>query len=57
VPDAPEDMFYAFGGHGQFIVVIPSLDTIIVRLGHDSEHSDVTLLPKMVRMITSAFKP
>lgn len=34
-PGAPEGTFYAAGNRGQFIVIVPSLDAVIVRQGHD----------------------
>jgi CubicO group peptidase (beta-lactamase class C family) len=34
-PDAPDDAFSADGHWGQFIVVVPSEDVVIVRLGDD----------------------
>lgn len=34
-PDAPKDTFSAWGHWGQFIVVIPSYDMVIVRVGDD----------------------
>lgn len=33
IPDAPEDMFAAKGHYGQYVVIIPSIDLAIVRLG------------------------
>ncbi len=32
-PSLPEDMFFANGHEGQFVIVIPSSDAVIVRLG------------------------
>jgi CubicO group peptidase (beta-lactamase class C family) len=50
----PEDAYYAFGGYGQFVVVIPSLDLVIVRLGHKSGQSDIHFLPEMTRRVVEA---
>jgi hypothetical protein len=33
MPGVPRDTFYAWGKDGQFVVVIPSRDLVIVRLG------------------------
>ncbi|SHF98372.1 hypothetical protein SAMN05444396_103250 [Flavobacterium segetis] len=32
-PDAPRDMYYCGGFQGQMVVIIPSLDVVIVRMG------------------------
>ena len=35
VPGVPEGTFYAAGNRGQYIVIIPALDAVIVRQGYD----------------------
>ncbi|KAF2336297.1 serine hydrolase domain-containing protein [Flavobacterium daemonense] len=36
-PDVPRDMFYCSGYQGQMVVIIPSLDMVIVRMGVKEE--------------------
>lgn len=52
-PGVPDDMFY-FGGHdGQFVVVIPSQDLVVVRLG-ESKFQDMNKhLGELLRRILS----
>jgi len=38
-PDAPKDTFIAWGHWGQFIILIPSLNMVIVRTGQDKTES------------------
>ncbi|MDF1868488.1 MAG: serine hydrolase, partial [Saprospiraceae bacterium] len=33
IPNVPEDMFAAKGHYGQYVIIIPSMDLVIVRLG------------------------
>jgi CubicO group peptidase (beta-lactamase class C family) len=33
IPSGPEDMFFAVGKNGQFLMVIPSKQLVIVRMG------------------------
>lgn len=50
----PEDAYYAFGGKGQFILVIPSLDMVAVRLAEDTVRSDQIILPNWARLLVEA---
>ncbi len=50
----PEDAFYAFGGKGQFILVIPSLDMVAVRLADDNVKSDKLILPQWARLLVES---
>jgi CubicO group peptidase (beta-lactamase class C family) len=36
-PDAPADLYSAIGHWGQYVAVVPSLDTVIVRTGDDRD--------------------
>jgi len=35
VPGVPEGTFYAAGNRGQYVVIVPALNAVIVRQGHD----------------------
>lgn len=53
-PELPNDLFYASGYQGQHVVIIPSLDMVIVRLGQYSQSDawDVrTFLNKVVACV------
>ncbi len=41
MPDVPGDAYWASGNEGQQVVVIPSLDTVVVRLGFTSDFGGV----------------
>ncbi|MCK4530241.1 MAG: serine hydrolase [Candidatus Marinimicrobia bacterium] len=48
-PDAPRDTYTCEGHDGQFIVIIPSKDLVIVRLGFsDSDEFDLNLMMKNI---------
>ena len=38
MPDAPPDTFYGLGNLGQYLLVVPSMDLVIVRLGRAHTH-------------------
>ncbi len=46
--EVPRDAFAARGMRGQFTMVIPSLDTVIVRLGHTPHYADDTSLVREI---------
>jgi CubicO group peptidase (beta-lactamase class C family) len=47
-PDAPEDTFLAWGHWGQFIIIVPSLNMVIVRTGEDkTEKFDINQFIKL----------
>jgi CubicO group peptidase (beta-lactamase class C family) len=51
-PDAPDDTFAALGHWGQYVIVIPSEDTVIVRVGDDRKGSmKVNELVKLARAV------
>lgn len=41
MPDVPVDAYWASGNEGQHVVVIPSADLVVVRLGSTSDFSDI----------------
>ena len=56
-PDLPRDIFYASGFQGQYVVVIPSHDLVIVRLGltPDDRAFDLGMLLKdVIRAVNGA---
>ncbi|MEQ1672572.1 MAG: serine hydrolase [Hyphomicrobium sp.] len=50
----PWDAYWAFGGTGQFIVVIPSLDLVVVRTGSNGPSNDETVFPTLLANIVAA---
>jgi len=55
-PSLPTDLFYASGYEGQFVVVIPSHDLVVVRLGQ-SEPEHAFDLGEFLGGILAAFRP
>ncbi|TFV94354.1 class C beta-lactamase-related serine hydrolase [Algoriphagus kandeliae] len=55
VPSAPSDMYQAMGRNGQFLMVVPSENLVIVRMG---AHSDTSLIPyRLIRDMWDRFAP
>ena len=50
----PQDAYYAFGGSGNFIVVVPSKDLVLVRTGTGPATPDETFLETMLDYIAAA---
>jgi len=55
-PSLPTDLFYASGYEGQFVVVLPSQDLVVVRLGQ-SEPEQAFDLEAFLRAVLGAFRP
>ena len=51
-PDAPHDMLIADGFQGQYVLIIPSHQTVIVRMGTGGENFDVNAF---IKEVLSAF--
>lgn len=51
VPDAPDDVYWALGFGGQFVMVDPASDTVVVRLGGGDEAAN---MQQVTRIITEA---
>ena len=54
-PSLPADLFYAAGYEGQFVVIFPSQDLIVVRLGQ-SEPEQAFDLERFLRAVLDAFE-
>ncbi len=59
LPDAPKDMYYADGYHGQRILIIPSMDLVIVRTGltHKSRTESYDYINELVKDVCDSFNP
>jgi CubicO group peptidase (beta-lactamase class C family) len=58
MPDAPKDMYYADGYHGQRIFIIPSLELVIVRTGltHKGRTDSYDVMNSLVKEVVASFK-
>lgn len=56
LPEVPEDAYSARGYRGQLTMVVPSMDTVIVRLGH-TPHYDFENFNSMIREILDCVDP
>jgi CubicO group peptidase (beta-lactamase class C family) len=54
-PSLPADLFYASGYEGQYVVVLPSHDLVVVRLGQSSPEDSFELEP-FLRAVLAAFE-
>lgn len=43
IPNAPADLFAAIGKNGQFMIVVPSKDLVIVRMGSSTEDDKIVI--------------
>jgi CubicO group peptidase (beta-lactamase class C family) len=55
-PSLPADLFYASGYEGQYVVVFPSQDVVVVRLGQ-SEPEAAFDLEEFLRAVLAALRP
>lgn len=58
IPDAPRDMFYADGYHGQRIFIIPSKDLVIVRTGltHKNRTNSYDIMNKLIKDVLASIE-
>jgi CubicO group peptidase (beta-lactamase class C family) len=55
MPDAPTDTFYALGNLGQYVIVVPSKQLVIVRLGNaQTSHFDIDGADRLIKEIIIA---
>lgn len=58
MPDVPADAFYALGNLGQYVVVIPSRDLVVVKLGHSHTRDvDVDAMNRLLAATLAALPP
>jgi len=49
-PDLPENTFYSGGNSGQFVVVIPDAELVVVRLGLTLDESKSAMGPVLLAL-------
>ena len=54
-PDGPRDLFVAQGHEGQLVVIVPSKDLVVVRLGHLADLSGWEPLGAWVEQVVKLF--
>ncbi len=52
-PNVPKDMYFAYGYHGQFTIIIPSMDLVVIRLGltHEDKKDIYTYANKLIKNV------
>jgi len=56
-PDIPDDTYAAMGNRGQYLVVIPSRDLLIVRRGYDPARGERFQLDVFIRDVLASLEP
>lgn len=58
MPDVPADAFYALGNLGQYVVVVPSEQLVVVRLGRThTERYDIVGINRLVAAAIESLRP
>lgn len=54
--DLPEDMYWPAGHHGQVVMIVPSHDLVVVRLGHSSQGGFDDYMGAVMKRIIATLK-